>query len=575
MADSEFAELIAYAQPVIWVRMNEAAPPAVEMHRGDALTTLGSPVFDSSPAVGVTFDGVDDGLFLGDDAVESIPTGMLNDSGNFTVEALVRADNVASEGVTYIARWGWYGFEWTTYRFSGTNPSGYLTFKFYDEFGATYTVEWYDANLFPDSYHQHFAVTYDGANLKLFVDGTLRGSEPVSAAPHFGNSGTSTDGLGIAVNGPFSNGFWKGSISEFAIYDYALNDLEVYEHAMSDKVGGSTEDVADILLPWGDPPLPAASSFHIALGTPAVSPGHEYDIWSSREAAVTLRVLEEPTVDELYFWAMQVNWYDEEFNLMGGGHVGLQFHPDFVSSGKHAVNWGGYDADNNLLSGTESSLPSDTLNDNTRNFDWQVGKAYRLKVFSIGDDFWRATINGFVIRDLYVPGATFMVPEYLWSEVFADCDDPSVLVEWSFPTVTDAVETFPIETGTLNYQDPGCDNTNTYGDNGRVYQQTNTTRVNPTNDIVTFDPSAPFDAGEGATTISIETASFSNLTQDPQALGSYTDDTGREAGVRITTFGYLEMYTDPSDEPVSFTMMKRISPIMPTTITLNDRGQPQ
>ncbi len=46
----------------------------------------------------------------------------------------------------------------------------------------------------------------------------------------------------------------------------------------------------------------------------------------AREVAVTLEVLEPPSVDRLYFWALQASFLDAS-GSQGAGHLGLQWNP--------------------------------------------------------------------------------------------------------------------------------------------------------------------------------------------------------------------------------------------------------
>jgi hypothetical protein len=67
----------------------------------------------------------------------------------------------------------------------------------------------------------HLAVTYDGAGLKLYVNGTLASSKPL-----LGNILTSTGPLRFGGNSIWSEWF-KGSLDEIRIYNRALTATEV------------------------------------------------------------------------------------------------------------------------------------------------------------------------------------------------------------------------------------------------------------------------------------------------------------------------------------------------------------
>jgi YVTN family beta-propeller protein len=112
------------------------------------------------------------------------------------------------------------------------------------------------------------------------------------------------------------------------------------------------------------------------------------------EVAVTVEVLRPPSVQSLYFWALQVDF--EEGGLgWGGGHTGLQWNPRFAGSA--ALNWGGYASQERggaVLPGTDPILPAFSGDPNTMAYPWKPGSAYRLRVFQSPELFgaWRAEI---------------------------------------------------------------------------------------------------------------------------------------------------------------------------------------
>jgi hypothetical protein len=223
-----------------------------------------------------------------------------------------------------------------------------------------------------------------------------------------------------------------------------------------------------------------ASSFHLAWSCPRGS-------WVTAEA--TLEVLTMPAVSKLYFWAMQVSFTDRG-RSGGGAHIGLQWHGQHP--GGTAVNWGGYGPDGNELRGSISTLPSSTGNLNTRDYAWQAERPYRLRISRStehgpnGIDAWRGEVIDLTsgatthIRDLWAAGTTLESP-MVWSEVFADCDDPSVTVRWSDLGVIrdDGVEQM-VTSASVNYQaigDGGCRDTNSVVTAEGFEQTTSTART--------------------------------------------------------------------------------------------------
>ena len=92
-----------------------------------------------------------------------------------------------------------------------------------------------------------------------------------------------------------------------------------------------------------------------------------------REVAVTLEVLEPPSVDRLYFWAIQASFLDGA-GSHGAGHLGLQWNPQIPRPQGRQL--GGYATRGAILSGSRSPLPSTPQDTNTRDFPWLVGRMY-------------------------------------------------------------------------------------------------------------------------------------------------------------------------------------------------------
>lgn len=203
------------------------------------------------------------------------------------------------------------------------------------------------------------------------------------------------------------------------------------------------------------------------------------------EVSAVLEVLVPPAVSSLYFWALQVSFRDGGADR-GGAHIGLQWndrHP-----GGTAVNWGGYAPGGGLLAGTEATLPSAPHDPNTRDYPWQPGRAYRLRVSASPGlpGHWQGEVTDLVtgaptvIRHLGAGGDRLVGP-VVWSEVFARCEDPSVSVRWSGLEGRTATGQPMRPRGlTVNYQARsagGCDNTTVRVDEQGVVQSTNATRV--------------------------------------------------------------------------------------------------
>jgi hypothetical protein len=239
------------------------------------------------------------------------------------------------------------------------------------------------------------------------------------------------------------------------------------------------------------------------------------------EVSATLEVVVPPSVPALYFWAMQVDFVDGS-GVWGGGHTGLQWNQRYPKG--TAVNWGGYDSAERggaVLPGSESTLPGYRDDPNTLAYPWQPGRPYRFRVFRSPDitGAWRSEVTDILlgdvatIRDLLPrqkhgggeggepgffrrlfsgqrdasPGAGedgYLTRPIVWSEVFAECDAPSVTVRWSALEAVDEEGTILLpEAVQVNYQsghEGGCPNTTvSIDESGGVVQVTNVPRTVP------------------------------------------------------------------------------------------------
>lgn len=203
---------------------------------------------------------------------------------------------------------------------------------------------------------------------------------------------------------------------------------------------------------------------------------------------VSITVDQEPQVDRLCFWALQVSFTDGR-SRTGGAHIGLQWNPRYPRF--RAVNWGGYHAGGGILSGTESPLRSTPGDPNTRDLWWEPGTTYRMRVAPAEPGWWSGTIedergNNIEIRRLNGGGNRLQAPA-VWSEIFARCDDPSVSVTWSAPRLAVAGRFESPSHYQVNYQDVargGCTNTTSLVADGGVRQLTNTKRVTPQGAVI-------------------------------------------------------------------------------------------
>jgi hypothetical protein len=236
-----------------------------------------------------------------------------------------------------------------------------------------------------------------------------------------------------------------------------------------------------------------ASSFHLIWELP-----RSREAARLVEVAATLEIVQAPRVRALHFWALQVD-FEEDGRMWGGAHTGLQWNRRFPDG--TAANWGGYasqDRGGAVLPGTRPELFAFPDDPNTMAFPWQPERPYRLRVFRSPEvpGAWRASITDatsgetVVLRDLSHPDgrrrraeaakSSYLCRPIVWSEVFADCDAPSIAVRWSdLSAVSEDGVTIGPEAVTVNYQAweaGGCSNTSVRVDGAGFLQVTNTPR---------------------------------------------------------------------------------------------------
>ena len=254
----------------------------------------------------------------------------------------------------------------------------------------------------------------------------------------------------------------------------------------------------DVLGAWGRRRSTGASSFHLIWEMPGEegSPSRLSRVRRRLvEVSAVLEVLAPPRDQALYFWALQVDLADDR-GVWGGAHTGLQWNQRYPQ-GK-AVNWGGYCPEGgHLLTGTISALPGFPDDPNTVFYPWRAGRPYRLRVYASPEqeEAWRAEVTDLEsgestpIRDLLPPsgrgrsGSRLLRP-MVWTEVFADCDAPSVTARWSDLQARDenGASVRPLDVR-VNYQslaEGGCPNTTVLEEKAGVFLQvTNAARVVP------------------------------------------------------------------------------------------------
>jgi fibronectin type 3 domain-containing protein len=172
--------------------------------------TVSGPTWNAAGKFGsaLSFDGVNDWVTVADSNTLDLTTGM-------TLEAWVNPSALGTSWRTAVFKETSNYYAYALYPNTGTTrPSGNMLV------GATDYDQRGSAALTLNTW-THLATTYDGANLRLYVNGTQVGTQAAS-----GSITTSTGALRIGGNNIWSEWF-QGRIDEVRVYNRALSATEI------------------------------------------------------------------------------------------------------------------------------------------------------------------------------------------------------------------------------------------------------------------------------------------------------------------------------------------------------------
>ena len=166
------------------------------------------------------------------DAHCSVPYNAIYSATPMSVEFWAKLDDTSSN-------------EWNTPVVQSTSNQWNDGWGFYDRHSTgqvTFWVNAYDGHAGPvpnrlyvqvarptrAEYH-HYVGTYDGTELKLYIDGVLAGSTSGVVSPV-----VSTAPVFIGYGG-FAQSGWEGTVDEVAVYDSALTDYQVIRHYETER----------------------------------------------------------------------------------------------------------------------------------------------------------------------------------------------------------------------------------------------------------------------------------------------------------------------------------------------------
>jgi hypothetical protein len=156
----------------------------------------------------LNFDGVNDMVVVPASA-------SLNVGAALTLEAWVYPTGTQNGWRTIVNK------DVDAYNLSASNPAGNLRPA---GGGTVSSTGWEEADgpsAIPVNAWRHLALTYDGANLRLYVNGVQVASQPAS-----GTLESNSNQLSFGGNAPYGE-FFKGRIDEVRVYNRALSASEI------------------------------------------------------------------------------------------------------------------------------------------------------------------------------------------------------------------------------------------------------------------------------------------------------------------------------------------------------------
>jgi hypothetical protein len=249
-------------------KLDEASSPAADSANGNPGTWTGGPAASNqTPNPGaanpncISLDGVDDYVDIGNPAV------LASIASQITVSAWVNLDPVTAERKV-VAKWSdspW-GYCWLMTVYASS-----VNFWVQPASG-TQTGAASGAPLGAGAWH-HLAGTYDGANVRLYIDGAQAGSAALAGALRTDSTtpiriGAGSDGT-VGQAEPFD-----GRIDDVRIYDRALTPAEIttlYTGMLpSTFTLAAAGQTAQISLSWSAPA--GATGYEVRRGSSASGP---------------------------------------------------------------------------------------------------------------------------------------------------------------------------------------------------------------------------------------------------------------------------------------------------------------
>jgi hypothetical protein len=178
-------------------------------------------------ATGLHFDGIDDKIAIA--APVNLPLG----NSTFTIEAWIKpVDNTTMHAITGWGTWGVFNAVNAFRTRTTAEGVGLVNYWWGNDLYATAGFDLYDG-----AWH-HVAVTYDGVNRKIYVDGTVRAQDVPSASTH------SVTAVNFAVGSTNNGEYFKGDMDEVHIWNRALCQSELQNNMVGELTAAGQTGLA-------------------------------------------------------------------------------------------------------------------------------------------------------------------------------------------------------------------------------------------------------------------------------------------------------------------------------------------
>jgi hypothetical protein len=169
----------------------------------------------------LSFDGVNDWVTIND-----ATNGPLDLTAGMTLQAWVKPGSLGSWNTVVLKErgagnlsYGLYAHDGAPQPFGFNAPAGYTRTT---PVASTVDTPVRAGSPLAVGVWQHLATTYDGTNMRLYVNGVL-----VATRAQTGSIATSNGALRIGGNNAFANEFYHGLIDEVRVYNRALSAAEI------------------------------------------------------------------------------------------------------------------------------------------------------------------------------------------------------------------------------------------------------------------------------------------------------------------------------------------------------------